>query len=172
MYQRGRFKVYQFQASPGRRYIATLQAGDFDAFLSRGAHRGRHYRPHADGRRRRGESTGSRLRFTLPPAGTYLVLAQSLGEDGTGAFTLRLDTATIRHAAPADPYARHPRAGRADGEDAEYDEDEGGEGLLRPVPLFRGSAGQRLRIRMDMGEYYPSLEVGTMQGGRLRRWRT
>ena len=34
LFQRGRFKVYQFRAQTGVRYVATLQSGDFDAFLT------------------------------------------------------------------------------------------------------------------------------------------
>jgi hypothetical protein len=165
LYERGRFKVYQFQASPGRRYIATLESGDFDAFLTLGRTVGGvtdHMLTDDDGS---GEGTGSRLRFTVPAAGTYLILAQSLDEEGVGAFTLRLDTATIRQPRPQAFTVGTPARGELSENDAEY-EDQGAEGFYDLYRL-QGRAGQRLRIRMDLGELYPSLEVGMMRDGRF-----
>lgn len=165
LYERGRFKVYQFTASPGRRYIATLESDDFDAFLTLARTVGGitdHMLTDDDGA---GEGTGSRLRFTVPAAGTYLILAQSLAEDGTGAFTLRLDTATIRQPRPQALTLGTPVQGELTEDDAEY-EDQGADGFY-DLYRFQGRAGQRLRIRIDMGDYYPSIEVGTLQGGQF-----
>jgi hypothetical protein len=165
LYERGRFKVYQFQASPGRRYIATLSSDDFDAYLTLARTVGGitdHMLTDDDGA---GEGTGSRLRFTVPAAGTYLILAQSLAEDGVGAFTLRLDSASIRQARPQPFTIGTPVQGSLTDQDAEY-EDQGAEGFY-DLYRFQGTAGQRLRLRMNMGDYYPSLEVGTMQDGRF-----
>jgi hypothetical protein len=166
LYQRGRFKAYQFQASPGRRYIATLESDDFDAYLTVArtvAGITDHMLMDDDGS---GEGTGSRLRFTVPAAGTYLILAQSLGEDGTGSFTLRLDSATIRAPRPQAFTLGTPVQGELSDGDAEY-EDAGAEGFY---DLYRvqGRAGQRLRIRMEMGDFYPSIELGTMEGGQFQ----
>ncbi|WP_420129115.1 hypothetical protein [Longimicrobium sp.] len=166
LYERGRFKVYQFQASPGRRYIATMESGDFDAYLTLARTVGGitdHMLTDDDGG---GEGTGARLRFTVPAAGTYLILAQSLGEEGVGAFTLRLDTATIRQPTPQAFTVGTPARGELSDTDAEY-EDQGAEGFYDLYRL-QGRAGQRLRIRMAMGEFYPSVEVGTMQGGQFQ----
>lgn len=166
LFERGRFKVYQFQASPGRRYIASLESDDFDAFLTLARTVGGitdHMLTDDDGS---GEGTGSRLRFTVPAAGTYMILAQSLGEDGTGAFTLRLDTVTIRPARPQAFTIGTPVQGALSDDDAEY-EDQGAEGYY-DLYRFRGNAGQRLRVRMEMGDYYPAIEVGTMQGGQFQ----
>lgn len=165
LYERGRFKVYQFQASPGRRYVLSLESDDFDAYLTLARTVGGitdHMLTDDDGS---GEGTGSRLRFTPPAAGTYLVLAQSLGEDGTGAFTLRLDTVTIRPPQVQNLTLGSPVRGALSETDAEY-EDAGAEGWY-DMYRFQGQAGQRLRIRMDMGDYYPSIEVGTMQGNQF-----
>jgi hypothetical protein len=166
MYQRGRFKVYQFQASPGRRYIATLESEDFDAYLTLARTVGGitdHMLTDDDGS---GEGTGSRLRFTVPAAGTYLILAQSLGEDDTGSFTLRLDSATIRAPRPQAFTLGTPVQGELSEDDAEY-EDAGTEGFFDLYRL-QGRAGQRVRIRMEMGEYYPTIEVGTMEDGQFQ----
>lgn len=166
LYERGRFKVYQFQASPGRRYVVNMESGDFDAFLTVARTVGGitdHMMVNDDS----GESTDSRLRFTVPAAGTYLVIAQSLGEEGTGGFTLRLDTATIRPPTVQNLTLGTPVQGSLTEDDAEYEESEdGAEGFF---DLYRFSArpGQRIRVRMEMGEYYPSIEVGTLQDGQF-----
>ncbi|MBW3571210.1 MAG: hypothetical protein KY467_08890 [Gemmatimonadetes bacterium] len=166
MWQRGRFKVYQFQASPGRRYIASLESGDFDAFLTLARTVGGitdHMLMDDDGS---GEGTGSRLRFTVPSAGTYLLLAQSLPEEGTGAFTLRLDTSTIRPPRPQAFTLGTPVRGQLSEDDAEYEE-QGADGFY-DLYRFQGRAGQRLRVRMEMGDYYPSIELGTLENGEFQ----
>lgn len=165
-YQRGRFKVYQFQASPGRRYVVNMESGDFDAFLTVARTVGGitdHMAINDDS----GESTDSRLRFTPPAAGTYLVVAQSLGEEGTGAFTLRLDTVTIRPPTPQSLTLGTPVQGELSEDDPEYDEEESGAEGFYDLYRFTGRPGQRVRVRMEMGEYYPSIELGTMQDGQF-----
>jgi hypothetical protein len=166
LYERGRFKVYQLQASPGRRYVVNMESGDFDAFLTLARTVGgiTDYMMTNDDS---GESTDSRLRFTVPAAGTYLVIAQSLGEEGTGAFTVRLDTATIRPPTVQNLTLGTPVQGDLSEDDAEYDEaEEGAEGFF-DLYRFTARPGQRIRVRMEMGEYFPSIEVGTMQGGQF-----
>ena len=167
LYERGRFKVYQFQASPGRRYILTLESGDFDAYLTLSRTVGGitdHMISDDDGL----EGTNSRLRFNPREAGTYLVLAQSLGEEGSGAFTLRLDTATIRPPTVQNLTLGTPVQGELSEDDAEYEEQEVGAQGFYDMYRFTGRAGQRVRLRMELGEYYSSVEVGTMEGGQFQ----
>jgi hypothetical protein len=162
MYERGRFKVYQFQASPGRRYVVSLESADFDAFLTVARTVGGitdHMLVNDDA----GEGTGSRLRFTVPAAGTYLVLAQSLSPDGTGAFTLRMDTVTIRPPRVQGLSLGTPVNGALEESDAEYDDSQS-EGFY-DLYRFVGRAGQRVRVRMEMEEHYPAVEIGSMKDG-------
>lgn len=168
MYERGRFKVYQFQASPGRRYVLRLESGDFDAYLTLARTVGGitdHMMVDDDGS---GEGTGSRLRFTVPTAGTYLAIAQSLGEEGTGSFTLQLDTMTIRPPRVQAFTIGRATPGELTEDDAEYDETQTGAEGFYDLYRFQGGAGQRLRIRMEMGDYYPAIEVGRMEGGQFQ----
>jgi len=163
MHERGRFKVYQFQASPGRRYVVAMESGDFDAYLTVARTVGGitdHMFINDDGT----EGTDARLRFTVPAAGTYLVVAQSLAEEGVGAFTLRLDTVTIRPPRVQALTLGTPVQGELSEDDAEYMGDEEAEGFY-DLYRFTGRAGQRVRVRMELGEFFPSVEVGTMQGG-------
>ena len=163
LYERGRFKVYQFQASPGRRYVLSMESGDFDAFLTLARTVGGitdHMLTNDDS----GANTDSRLRFTVPAPDTYLVIAQSLGSEGTGAFTLRLDSVTIRPPTVQNLTLGAPVQGELSEDDAEYDEQMGAEGFY-DLYRFTARPGQRIRARMEMGEYYPTVEVGTLQGG-------
>ena len=155
----GRFRVYQLRAEPGRRYVAWMRSGDFDAYLSLARTVGGitdFMREDDDG----GEGTDARLRFTVPAAGTYLLIAQSLHADGTGAFTLGLDTLQVRPAAVRDLTLGQPIRGELTESDAELDEDEGFYQLFR----FRGRAGQRVRARTESEEFGTLTEVGMMDG--------
>jgi hypothetical protein len=169
MHERGRFKVYQFRGQPGVRYVATMQSTDFDAYLHVARTVGGvtdYMFTDDDG----GTDTNARLRFTVPAAGTYMVVAQSLGEDGLGAFTVALDTATIRR-----PVAREVRLGETirgelTDDDAEYADmadfaDTVAVTGYYDMYRFQGRAGQRVRIRMAMEEFVPTVTVGTMENG-------
>lgn len=171
-YESGRFKVYQFRGQPGVRYVATLQSPDFDAFLSVARTAGGitdYMLTDDDG----GEGTDARLRFQVPAAGTYLIVAQALGEDGTGAFTLALDSARVRRSVPRDARVGETVRGELTDEDADYaDLDDGTieDGVGGYYDLYRLQArrGQRLRIRMTMEEFFTDVAIGTMRDGEFQ----
>jgi hypothetical protein len=105
----------------------------------------------------------------VPAAGTYMLIAHSLGEDGTGAFTLALDTMRVRRPTPRDVRVGETIRGELTDEDADF-ADLGGpefEGASGYYDMYRfdAAAGQRLRITMEMEEFVPTLTVGTMQDG-------
>lgn len=167
MHQHGRFKVYQFRGQPGVRYLATLQSGDFDAYLQVARTVGGvtdYMYTDDDG----GTDTNSRLRFTVPEAGTYLIVAQSLGEDGTGAFTLALDTVVVRRPVARDVRVGESIRGELADDDADY-ADMDGDTLdtsgFYDLYRFQGRAGQRVRVRMQLEEFIPNVAVGTMENG-------
>lgn len=167
MYERGRFKVYQFRAVPGVRYVATMQSTDFDAYLHVARTVGGvtdYMATDDDG----GSDTNARLRFTVPAAGTYMLVAQSLGEDGTGAFTVSLDTATIRRPVARDVRVGESIRGELTDDDADY-ADMGADTVemtgFYDLYRFQGRAGQRVRIRMQMEEFVPTVTVGTVENG-------
>lgn len=165
----GRFKVYQFRAQPGLRYVATLRSQDFDAVLSLARTTGGitdFMLRDDDG----GGDTDARLRFEVPSAGTYLLVAQALSEDATGEFTLVLDTARVRFPEPRDVRPGETIRGELTTDDAELSELPGGpmdEGMAGFYDAYRfeATAGQRIRIRMEMEESVPTLLVGTMRDG-------
>lgn len=162
LYERGPFKVYRFQAQAGRRYVATLQSADFDAYLTVARTVGGitdHMLMDDDGA---GE-TNARVRFTAPETGTYLLIAQSLLPEGTGAFTVGIDTMPAKRLAIADLRVGQTVTGALEETDREYGAGPGGGGFF-DLYRVRGTPGQRLRLRMQMGEFYPALNGGSMAG--------
>jgi hypothetical protein len=156
----GRFKVYQVRAEAGRRYVVRMDSDDFDAYLTLARPVGGvtdYIRHDDDG----GDGTNARLRFSVPASGTYLILAQSLGSEGTGAFTLALDTVHVRPAPVRDLTLGETVRGTLTEGDAEYEDDE--EGVYH-LYRFRGVEGQRVRVRMDSDEIETTVEVGMMDG--------
>ncbi|HEY7771150.1 hypothetical protein [Longimicrobium sp.] len=162
LYERGPFKVYRFQAEAGRRYVATLQSSDFDAYLTVARTVGGitdHMLMDDDGA---GE-TNARLRFTAPASGTYLLIAQSLLPEGTGAFTVSVDTMPAKRLAIGDLRVGQTVTGELEETDREYGAGPGGGGFF-DLYRVRGTPGQRLRLRMLMGDFFPALNGGSMAG--------
>jgi hypothetical protein len=157
--EHGPFQVYQVRAMPGVRYIAWMDSDDFDAYLTLGRTVGGitdYVRTDDDG----GEGTNSRLRFTVPAAGTYLIIARSLGEGGRGAFRLGLDTVSVRPAPVRDVALGETVRGTFSESDAELEDDDGFYHLFR----FSGTAGQRIRAAMEGDDLSPMPEIGMMDG--------
>ena len=165
MTERGRFKVYQFRAEPGVRYVATLRSAEFDAFLLLGRTVGGvtdYMRMDDDG----AGATNARLRFGVEEAGTYLLIAQSLEESGLGEFALTLDTASTGAAAIRDAAVGDTLRAELTPDDAPADPDAVEDGAAY-VHLYRfdARAGQRLRIRVQSPEFHPTVAVGTLRDG-------
>jgi hypothetical protein len=161
VFGRGRFRAYRFEGTRGQRLQATLQSSDFDTYLIVGRVVGPlmdEVRANDDG----GEGTDSRLRVTLPESGTYLVVAQSFSEDGTGAFTLNLQTAPE----PTTGQARPLSMGQtATGELTETDNVEEDQERIYDVYTFAGRSGQRITARMDSEDFDTYLNLGRMDNG-------
>jgi hypothetical protein len=98
-----------------------------------------------------------------------MLVAQSLGDDGTGAFTLALDTARVRAPVVRDVRVGETVRGELTDDDANYADQ--GDGTDDEVAgyydLYRiqARAGQRLRLRMDMEEFFAEVAVGRMENG-------
>jgi hypothetical protein len=163
----GRFKVYQFRAQAGVRYVVNVQSREFDALVRLARNVGGitdYIASDDDG----GPGNGARLRFQVPTAGTYLLVAQSVAREGTGAFTILLDTAGVRLPVPRDVRVGESIRGELTEDDAEYGEaSAGGEDLTGFYDLYRlrATAGQRLRISMGMEEFAPQVAIGTLRNG-------
>lgn len=161
VFGRGAFRAYRFQGTAGQRLLATMQSDDFDTYLIVGRVVGP-LMDEIDSDDDGGGDTNSRLRFTVPEDGTYLVVAQSFAQDGAGAFTLALQP-------PPEPSTGRPQPispGTAvTGEIADTDYVEDDEERLYDVWTFTGRAGQRLTARMRSDEFDTYLNLGRMEDG-------
>jgi hypothetical protein len=159
--QRGRFKAYRFQAAAGRPYLITMRSDDFDAYLRVVRNVGGitdMIKENDDS----GGETDARIRFQAATAGTYLVVAQALGEDETGDFTLQVTEAPRpTTTAPRPIGVGQPVTGRLAETDAVLDEDDS----YYDTYTLQGRPGQRLQIEMSSDSFDTYLNLGRMQGG-------
>lgn len=152
-----RFDDYAITARAGQRFEAVLRAGEeFDAYLelfgsdtSADA-----IATDDDGL---GEGTDSRLRFTTPEAGTYILRARPLsGLDG-GAYTLSL---TERPPAPRAPRPSGIRVGQTERGELTDRDPETDDGLPYDAFSFRARQGERIAVALDSEAFDPVLLVG------------
>jgi len=83
------FDVYAFSGSAGQRVQATMRSGDFDTLLQIG-HAGGEFSALASDDDGLGEGTDSRLSFTLPADGDYVLRALPWVREGQGLYALEL----------------------------------------------------------------------------------
>ena len=169
--ERGRFRVYRFDARKGQRLIATLRSPDFDAFLTIARSVSGITDPIAtDDDRGGGEkNTDARVRFTAPDDGTYLLVAQSLAEDGAGAYTLNLAAAPAAvTTAPRTIQVGQTVSGSLDETDAVLEDDD----TFYDTWLLNGRKGQRVQIEMKADSLDAFLSVGRMEGTEFNSIRT
>lgn len=83
------FDAFTFAGVAGQRIQAIMRSGDFDTFLQLGK-AGGEFEALADDDDGLGEGTDSRLSFTLPEAGDYVLRALPLGAEEDGLYALEL----------------------------------------------------------------------------------
>lgn len=157
---RGRFHAYRFDAAQGQRLLVTAESNDFDTYLVVGRQVGPvldEIKTDDDG----GEGTHSRLRFTAPRAGSYVVLVQSYAEEGMGPYTVALADAP----APSTGGSRAISLGATEEgalADTDNEDDEGGK--YYDEYTFRGRAGQRIEVALASEDFDPFLRLGRLDG--------
>lgn len=83
------YDAFVFDGHKGQRVRAIMRSGDFDTYLQIGNAEGE-FTPLAQDDDGLGEGTDSRLSFTLPEDGRYVLRASPLGSDGKGLYSLEL----------------------------------------------------------------------------------
>lgn len=83
------FDAYAFTGSDGQRIQAIMRSGDFDTFVQIGR-AGAEFEALASDDDGLGEGTDSRLSYTLPADGDYVLRALPLGSDGKGLYSIEL----------------------------------------------------------------------------------
>jgi len=84
------FDAFAFSGVAGQRVQAIMRSGDFDTYLQIGR-AGAEFEALASDDDGLGEGTDSRLSFTLPEDGDYVLRASPLGADGKGLYALELN---------------------------------------------------------------------------------
>ena len=83
------FDAFTFSGEEGQRVRAIMRSGDFDTYLQVGRADGE-FSALANDDDGLMEGTDSRLNFTLPETGDYVLRASPLGSDGKGLYALEL----------------------------------------------------------------------------------
>ena len=84
------FDAFTFQGVAGQRVQAIMRSGDFDTYLQVGRAEAE-FEALASDDDGLGEGTDSRLSYTLPEDGAYVLRALPLGSDGKGLYALELN---------------------------------------------------------------------------------
>lgn len=83
------YDAFAFSGAAGQRVQAIMRSGDFDTYLQIGR-AGAEFEALASDDDGLGEGTDSRLSYTLPDDGDYVLRVSPLGADGTGLYALEL----------------------------------------------------------------------------------
>jgi hypothetical protein len=157
--ERGHFRVFQVRLEEGGRYVVRLDA-DFDAYLrlARALPGGvtEILASDDDG----GEGLNSRIGYTAPSTGTYLLVATSYGQGATGDFTLSVEAVRpprVVRLLRSHAIAAHLLADAAQTED----------GRNADVYTFGGRAGERVTLTMQSEDFDTYLILGRTSGGRF-----
>jgi hypothetical protein len=162
--QRGPFDAYRFDAAAGQQLVATMESDTFDTFLTVGRLHGpvMDVVDTDDDGGSGGEGTNSRMRFTIPATGAYVLVAQSFTEEGRGAYTLSLAQAPAPTTGATQAITPgQPVTGQIADTDNVSDEDD----AFYDAYTFTGRAGQRIAITLESGDFDTFLRVGRMEQG-------
>jgi hypothetical protein len=156
-----RYDDYAVTARAGQRFEAVMRSGEFDTVLEMRAE-GSTADPLVIDDDGLGEGTDSRLRFTAPAAGTWIVRARTLSGLEGGAYSLSLSE---RPAAPRAPRPSGIRLGQTVRGEISARDPEGDDGLPYDAFSFRAREGDRFAIALDSEAFDPVLRVGRMENG-------
>jgi hypothetical protein len=158
----GPFRVHSLEARQGDRLIVTLRSGAFDSFLSiMRAVGGIHEVVARDDDS--GGGSDARLRWTVPVAGTYFVVAQALNPEGAGGYTLSVETAPpARPVTPVAMSVGETRDGVLTEESSLLPEEP--TDVFHDLYAFDARAGQELVVTLDSDDFDAFLAVGPLSG--------
>lgn len=159
--RRGRVKIYQFEAREGVLYAATLRSDTFEGFLMLGQRlHGIMDYPFLGADVRQPEPGVVRMTFGLPRSETVLIMVQPFREEGTGPFTLSLETTTLPQGRPT-PTSGLPLGetrGAFTASDTRHPDDPS---RFVDHYSFPGPAGRRVRITARSAVRGLVVEVGS-----------
>lgn len=149
-----RYDAYRFRGQEGQRVQIVMRSGDFDSYLEIGSAEGE-FTAMAYDDDGLGEGLNSRLNFTIPETGDYIVRAQPLGGSGRGLYALEL---TDRGPAPVAGSIMIGATVR--GSLTENDSMAAGDATYYDDYRFQVEEGDRLRLTMVSNAFDAFLALG------------
>lgn len=147
---RGAFHAYRFEAAAGGRYRITMRSADLDAFVWVAASVGGitdELVSDDDG----GGDTDAQLLFRPSRGGSYLIVAQSLDADETGAYSLSVESVPPPASAVAAPLVLGQlREGELRADGPEMDD---GDETVPYVAYALTGRGERVRVSVRSGVF-------------------
>lgn len=156
-----RYDDYAVTARAGQRFEAVLRSAAFDAYLELFPPEGA-ADPLASDDDGLGDGTDSRLRFTAPAAGTYVLRVRPLSGLEGGAYTLSLGE---RPPAPRAPRPSGLRLGQTVEGTLSARDPETEDGRPYDAFSFRARRGDRFAVALDSEAFDPVLRIGRMVDG-------
>jgi hypothetical protein len=150
-----RADVYRLTGTAGQRVRVEMASDAFDTYLQISDAGGISLAEDDDGA---GEGTNSRLSFTLPADGDYLIEARAFGEDGAGAYTLTVSETPPERAPEALAFGATVQ-GEIAGDDPKDESDRSYD-----TYVFPGVEGQRVQAVMRSGDFDTFLRIGSAEG--------
>jgi len=146
------YDAYGFTGQAGNRVQIVMRSGDFDTLLQIG--RLGDFEPLATDDDGLGEGTDSRLNFTLPETGDYVIRASPLGSEEEGLYSIEL---IDRGPQPVDGSIIVGATAR--GTLTETDA-QGEDGSLHDAYAITVAEGDKLRLTMVSNEFDSVVEIG------------
>lgn len=156
-----RYDSYAVTATAGQRFEAVMISEAFDAYLEVHAE-GQDGEPIASDDDGLGEGTHSRLRFSAPADGVYILRARTLSGIEGGEYTLVL---TERPPAKAPPEPVRVAVGDTVAGDLAEGDAESDSGGLYEDWTFEARQGDRVLIGLDSEAFDPVVRVGRITDG-------
>lgn len=155
------YHTYTFDGVAGQAVSVTLRSPDFDAYLVLARNSGavtEELTADDDG----AGGTDSRISYTLPVSGPYLLIVRGLEPEAIGAYTLDLGAMTRPAATVQGIRAGETRVGELGPEDDFTDDFS-----YYEIFTFQGRAGERVVASMRAADFDTYLEVGRWDGRTL-----
>ncbi|MBX9615060.1 MAG: peptidase [Caulobacteraceae bacterium] len=147
------FDAYRFTGEAGNRIQVIMRSGDFDTYLQVGSPEGDFYAMASDDDGL-GEGTDSRLNYTLPSSGEFILRASPLYADADGLYSLEL---TDRGPQPTPGSILVGATARGTlGEDDAIAED----GAFYDAYRISVKAGDKLRLTMVSNAFDAFIDIG------------
>jgi hypothetical protein len=171
------YDLYTYQGTPGEAIEITMSSSAFDAYLGGGGSEAEAVSggdTDDDG----AGGTDARLRVEVGPSGRYVIRANSLRADVTGAYTLSVQPAGRvarrgggRTSPGGEATGNHPAVrmgqtvtGRLEASDPKLDD-----GSHYDVYTYSGSPGEEIVITLSSSDFDPYLTLARSIGGEVQR---